>query len=172
MKPNFNYIEEKAAEVLQQFNMFEAGFDIKKLTKNLKIELIYDDLGDDVAGFFVMTDTQRVITVNKSNPTTRKRFTIAHEIGHCILHSKEQPIFIDKTPRMMFRNTASSTGEVFKEREANAFAAALLIPKDLLEREIDSAPSDITHAISFLADKFKVSENAMSFRLSNLGYGI
>lgn len=172
MKLNFNYIEEKAEVILRQFKMYEPGYDIKKLAKSLKIILTFEDLNDEVAGFFVMTNTQPVITVNKSNAVTRKRFTIAHEIGHFILHSKDQPIFVDKAPSMMYRNTASSTGEIFREREANAFAAALLMPKSLLEEEIINAPSDISDAISFLADKFKVSENAMSFRLSNLGYGI
>lgn len=172
MKLNFNYIEEKAELILKEFKMFNPGFDIKKLTKHLKIVLNNEILSDDVAGFFVMTNTQPVITVNKQNAQTRKRFTIAHEIGHFILHSKDQPIFIDKVPSMMYRNAASSTGEIFREREANAFAAALLMPKVLIEQEIANAPADISDAISFLSNKFRVSENAMSFRLSNLGYGI
>ena len=172
MKPNFNYIEEKATAILKKFNLYEPGFDIKELTKSLDIKLIYDTLADDVAGFFVMTDNQSIITINRDNKPVRKRFTIAHEIGHSVLHSKEQPIFIDKTPKVMFRNIASSTGEIFKEREANAFAAALLMPKELIEQELQNAPNDINKAIRYLADTFNVSENAMSFRLSNLGYGI
>lgn len=172
MKLNFSYIEENAANLLKKHNLFEPGFSVKKLAKALKIKIQEEILGDDVAGFLVMTDSHAVITVNQSNYKTRKRFTVAHEIGHLILHSKEQPVFIDKAPRVMFRNEASSTGEILKEREANAFAASLLMPKELLVNEIDNAPNDINDAIKFLANKFKVSENAMSFRLSNLGYGI
>lgn len=172
MKPNFNYIEEKAGDILKHYNYFEPGFDIKKLTKELGIELQSDDLGDEVAGFIVMTDDNSIITVNRTNPPVRRRFTTAHEIGHFILHAKDQPIFIDKTPRMMYRNSASSTGEDFKEKEANAFAAALLMPKELIELELQNAPYDISKAISYMAERFRVSENAMSFRLSNIGYGI
>lgn len=172
MRLNFSYIEEKARNLLIENDCYEPGFDIKKLAKNLNIKVHEEILGDDVAGFFVMTDRQPVVTINKKNIPTRRRFSTAHEIGHFILHAKEQPFFIDKTPRVMFRNSASATGEDLKEREANAFAAALLMPKDLLEDAILDAPHDIADAIKALADDFKVSQNAMSFRLSNLGYGI
>ncbi|WP_415060881.1 ImmA/IrrE family metallo-endopeptidase [Flavobacterium sp.] len=172
MRPNFNYLEEKAEALLVNNNLFTAGFDVKKLAKLLKINLKEENLSDDVSGFFVMTDTDSNITYNKRNGKVRQRFTIAHEIGHYILHSKEQPIFIDKTPSVMFRNNSSSTGEDFKEREANAFAASLLMPKKLIEQEIQHSPNDVDQAIEHLANKFKVSQQAMSFRLSNLGYGI
>ncbi|WP_134385243.1 ImmA/IrrE family metallo-endopeptidase [Flavobacterium psychrophilum] len=172
MRPNFNYLEERAEDLLVKNNLFKAGFNVKKLAELLKINLKEEVLSDDVSGFFVMTDTGSIITYNKNNGTERKRFTIAHELGHFILHSKEQPIFIDKTPSVMFRNNSSSTGEDFKEREANAFAASLLMPKKLIEEEILNAPNDFDKAISYLATTFKVSQQAMSFRLSNLGYGI
>lgn len=173
MRLNFNYIEEKAEEILRKNNLFEPGFDIKKLAKKLGIILKSEDLGDDVSGFFVMTeDGVPVITYKKGEVDNRFRFTVAHEIGHYTLHAKEQPVFVDRKPVMLFRNTASSTGEVLKEREANAFAAALLMPKTLIVQEINSAPDYIDEAITYLAKRFGVSEQAMSFRLSNLGYGI
>lgn len=173
MRLNFNYIEEKAEEILRVNNLFEPDFNIKNLCENLGIILKEDDLSDDVSGFFVMTsDNVPVITYKKGEPENRMRFTVAHEIGHFTLHGKDQPIFVDRKPVMLFRNTASSTGEVLKEREANAFAAALLMPKDLLIQEINNAPDYIDEAIVYLAKSFGVSEQAMSFRLSNLGYGI
>jgi Zn-dependent peptidase ImmA (M78 family) len=172
MKPNFNYIEERAVNLLKENNLYKPNFDINKLAEKMNVKLDSKILGDNVSGFFVMTDTQKVITYNSKDVPTRKRFTIAHEMGHCILHSKEQPIFIDKSPTVLYRNNASSTGEDYKEREANAFAASLLMPRELLEEQIEKAPHDISKAIDFLAKKFGVSPNAISFRLSNLGYGI
>ncbi|AWM14743.1 hypothetical protein DI487_13335 [Flavobacterium sediminis] len=172
MRPNFKYIEDKAEDVLSKNNLFKAGFSVEKLAKLLRISLKEEVLDDNVSGFFVMTDTDNIITYNKKDGELRQRFTIAHEIGHFLLHSKDQPIFIDKTPSVMFRDNSSSTGEDFKEREANAFAASLLMPKKLIEAEIEKAPNDVDDAIIFLAKKFKVSQQAMTFRLSNLGYGI
>jgi Zn-dependent peptidase ImmA (M78 family) len=153
--------------------MFYANFDIEKLAIKMGIQIFEKKLSDDVAGFFVMSHDIPVITY-KSDPLndSRTRFTIAHEIGHYILHSKDQLIFIDKSPKVMYRNTASSSGEILKEREANAFAAALLMPKDLLIAEINEAPNYIDEAIKHLSDTFGVSQQAMTFRLSNIGYDI
>ena len=173
MRPNFGYIEQRAIEVLIKNDLFTPNFRIKDLAKKLNIKLIAEDLDDDVSGFFVLTDNNLpVITYSTKGGDKRARFTIAHEIGHFLMHSKEQPIFIDKTPKILFRNSASSTGEIFKEKEANAFAAALLMPKDLIERVIINAPDDVEKAIKYLANEFGVSEQAMTFRLSNLGYSI
>lgn len=167
----FKYIEEKTVNLLKANEMFKAGVDVKKLAKAIGIELIEEDFKNDVSGLFVISNDKQIISYNKNEPKTRQRFTIAHEIGHFILHSKEQPIFIDKTPKVMFRNTASTTGEVLKEREANAFAASLLMPMELVISEVKNVPEG-SDAIVYLAEKFNVSEQAMSFRLSNMGYDI
>lgn len=172
MKPNFNYIEEKAVNLLKDNKLYKPAIDVDKLAEKLNIKVESKNLSNGISGFLVMTESQAVITYKHGDNENRRRFTVAHEIGHFIFHSKDQPIFIDKAPTVLFRNTASSTGEDYKEREANAFAASLLMPKELLEEQLKKAPHDFTKAIKFLADKFKVSENAMSFRLSNLGYGI
>ena len=174
MIPSYKYIEERAEAILIEKELFVANFDIKLLAENLKIQLIEKDLNDEVSGFFVITNNKPVITYksDSSNPN-RTRFTIAHEIGHYILHSKDQPIFIDKTPQVMYRNIASTTGEILREREANAFAAALLMPKELLVQEINNAPiTYVDDTIHYLSERFGVSHQAMSFRLSNLGYDV
>jgi Zn-dependent peptidase ImmA (M78 family) len=170
----YKYIEEKAEELLKSNNLFKAGFDINKLALKLKIKLVAADLSDDVSGFFVINKGIPTITYKKEHiKSKRTRFTIAHEIGHYILHSKEQPIFIDKTLKILYRNSASSTGEILKEREANTFAAALLMPKQLVDTEINNLLNkEIDNTIKILAEKFDVSEQALSFRLSNLGYDI
>ena len=169
----FSYIEEKTEDILKESNLLKPNFDVKKLASQLKIKLIEKTMSDEVSGFFVMTEGLPVITYNKLHKPKRQRFTIAHEIGHFILHSKEQPISIDKVPKVMFRNSASSSGEILKEREANSFAASLLMPKALIEHDIEHlSPIFIEDAISKMANDFGVSEQAMSFRLSNLGYGI
>lgn len=70
----------------------------------------------------------------------------------------------------MYRNTQSSTGELLKEREANSFAAALLMPRNLILMAIDNLTDDEQDDfVQSLARKFKVSESAMGVRLSNMG---
>ena len=172
MNYSYNYIEELAKDLLVKNKLFKPKFDIKKLVKKLNLELLYKELGEDVSGLFVMSDDGGIISVNKneSNSKTRQRFTIAHEIGHFLLHSKLKPIFIDKSPKVMFRNSESSSGELYQEREANAFAAALLMPKDLIKDELEKMEADFKNPTKQLSKVFSVSEQAMSFRLANLGY--
>ena len=161
MKTNFSHIEERATEILKVNGLFKPNFDIKVLCRKLGITLVEKTLGEDVSGFLILTDNQRIITINDKNHTTRQKFTIAHEIGHFIFHSKTQPLFVDKAPKVLYRNLASSTGEDFREREANAFAASLLMPTELMEEQIYKSPADISKAITFLANKFGVSENTI-----------
>lgn len=173
MKYSYNYIEEKAEEVLNENHFFKPGFDVKKLSKKLNVDVIAKKLDNDVSGLFVRIDNKPIISYNISETNkSRQRFTIAHELGHYLLHSNGKPLFIDKTQKVMFRNSASSSGEQLQEREANHFAAALLMPKKLIQTEINTAPDNLDSPIKYLAKKFKVSEQAMTFRLANLGYDI
>lgn len=172
MNYSYSYIEQKAEDVLIQNDFFCVGFDVKKLAKKLKIEVLPKKLDDDVAGLFVRINDKPIISYNQNQKNkSRERFTIAHELGHFFLHSNK-PIFIDKNPKVMFRNNASSSGEQLQEKEANHFAAALLMPKKLIKVEIDKIPYDIMNPIKYLSEQFKVSEQAMTFRLANLGYDI
>lgn len=170
MKYFYNYIEEIAQELLKRYNCYKAGFNVYNFANKLKITVLNKDMSDDVSGLFVRKGNESIISVNKNETKQRKRFTVAHELGHFFLHSDEKPVFVDKSPKVLYRNSASSTGELHQEREANAFAAALLMPRGLLKREILNANKTTPNPIKLLSDKFEVSEQAMSFRLANLGY--
>lgn len=168
----FKHIEEKAESVLKQQGFYYVGFDIFKLVKKLDIIVVSEEFESDISGLLAISNEKVIISYNKAEDNKRSRFTVAHELGHYFLHSKNQPFFIDKTPKIMYRNNASSTGEVLKEREANAFAAAILMPQELISKELANFSFGADAIIKELAKVFKVSEQAMSFRLSNLGYYI
>ena len=92
------------------------------------------------------------------------------------MHAQTEPLFIDKNEddkfTFLYRDDSSSSGEFSKEREANSFAAALLMPKKLVQEEIvkSSNKNNITKLTTELASKFKFSTQAMNIRLSRLGY--
>ncbi len=94
------------------------------------------------------------IYVNAKHPETRRRFTIAHEIAHYVLHKNLiRDGIVDDT---LYRSGLSNLIEM----EANRFAAEILMPTHLIRAAIRKEFS-----ISKLAKKFKVSNEAMAIRL-------
>ncbi len=164
----FSHIEEKTETLLRQFNLLSPGFSVNKLAEKLGVQVEGKSMNDDVSGLLVIKNDKAYIIYNSDQSFKRKRFTIAHELGHFFLHSKSKPLFVDKSKEVMYRNSDSSTGEIMKEREANAFAAALLMPRCLIKEHISNFED--FEVVNSLAKKFNVSTQAMSFRLSNLGY--
>jgi Zn-dependent peptidase ImmA (M78 family) len=111
-----------------------------------------------------------VIGVNSSYPTQRQRFTIAHEIGHLLLHT-DVNLLVDKNFPIGLRNETSGTSVDENEIEANQFAAALLMPPNLIAEDIKSfVGKDVLFAIQKLARKYRVSEQATSICPSTSGY--
>lgn len=165
-------IEQKAEKLLIESKSYSTPVKIKDCAKHLGIILKPIELDADVSGFLLLKDDNTIhIGYNKSNPTNRIRFTIAHEIGHFVLHAKDSKLFVDKEEKVLYRDGNSSTGELLKEKEANAFAAALLMPERLLRQEIEKHKDETKEkSIATLAKKFIVSEQAITIRLTNLGF--
>jgi Zn-dependent peptidase ImmA (M78 family) len=164
------YIEDKVDRLLNQYSFNSAPIDVKELAKKMGVKVEGKDLDEDLSGIFVLKDDQPFVVYNKKENRKRIRFTIAHELGHFFLHAHKSPLFIDKPKGVHYRNDQSSTGEIRMEREANAFAAALLMPRALIEKEFQLGASE--DMVEDLAKTFNVSTQAMSFRLSNLGYDL
>ena len=92
----------------------------------------------------------------------RRRFTLAHEIGHWVCQCDEGRA---SAPAIMCRSSDIAVQEGRElEREANAFAATLLMP----EKAVRTMPND---TLSELTRRFRVSEEAMAWRLYNFGLG-
>ena len=147
---------------------------LNDLAKTLGLPVIYTDLGDDVSGLLVSNGAESCIVVNKDDHPHRRRFTIAHEIGHfCLKHQFEpgEHVHVDRGNFISKRGLRSSAGVDPKEIEANQFAANLLMPALLLRRTITAmhVANLHDHHVKKLADDFKVSEQAMTIRLDGLG---
>lgn len=171
MRKPIQQIEKLAAEVLSTTGVDKAPIPVELVARRLGLSVKPSDFTDDISGVLVIEDGRGAIGYNKHQPKVRQRFTIAHEIGHYQLHKDKLPLFVDKGYSALYRNSDSSTGEVRREREANAFAAALLMPKQLLIKEIEGHSFDLGNDSSLdeLSKLFGVSTQAMAIRLSNLG---
>lgn len=94
----------------------------------------------------------------KASPE-RQRFTIAHELGHLILHRGQQQSFnCDKESVYSGVDTIRAI-----EREADDFASNLLMPGDLLRDWISNQRIDL-HVLSAIAKRFQVSFEALCIR--------
>jgi Zn-dependent peptidase ImmA (M78 family)/DNA-binding XRE family transcriptional regulator len=105
------------------------------------------------------------VLINSDKHRVRRRFTIAHEIGHLALgHLLGGQVIVDETVG----------GKSPEEKQANAFAAGFLMPAEGVQGAVKrlrkrlGAPPNPLDWIVWLAASFGVSEQAAAYRLINL----
>ena len=109
-----------------------------------------------MSGAIVKEDSSKYqIFVNETESNERKRFTIAHELAHCLLHKKALGDGISEN--IMFRGKLSN---IF-ETEANKVAADILMPENRLNELIETRK----YGFNELATIFGVSRAAILVRL-------
>lgn len=138
---------------------------LAELSLALGVEVQESFLQENISGMLEKLPSGRFkITVNANHPRTRRRFTLAHELGHYMLHRHLVGSGIDdnkayrSTNEGKYHNTDIGPKQ---ETEANKFAANILMPAALLEREKNKEGA----TVSSLADLFGVSKHSMSIRL-------
>lgn len=88
-----------------------------RLAKELNVVIAFEDLGE-VYGYYNQFKRVKMIHINSNLSDTQQRNTCAHELGHSILHPREN------TPML---SQASIVSEMKIEKEANYFATNLII---------------------------------------------
>lgn len=172
-------IETAAEKLIEEFGIKETPVPVHEIaaSKGCYVQHFIDDRDgrDGLSGVFMVNDNVPTIGFNYDQSKVRQRFTIAHELGHFILHYNDpKEVFVDNKPYALFRDYNSGTGSDIMEQQANAFAAALLMPQRFLVEEIKKLDIDLdltddeSPGLAKLADKFNVSKLAMSIRLANL----
>lgn len=162
--------EDEARKVLAEMNT-RVPVDVESVAEYLGLSIVDEDLESSVSAMLVVKDGRGgVIGVNTNHHPNRKRFSLAHEIGHYLLHRKEATVFVDAAP-VFFRDDTSSAGTERQEIEANAFAAELLIPADSLRESVEQQALDPYDdaAVQRLARAFGVSAQALTIKLVRLG---
>jgi Zn-dependent peptidase ImmA (M78 family) len=169
----YKKIETQASKILKGERIDAPAVSIEKIARGLGVEVIPYEMGNEISGILVINSGKGSIGFNPSQSRVRQRFTIAHELGHFMLHRNTQKeLFVDKDFIVKFRSKKTySRAEMLHESEANAFAAALLMPKDFILKELYKKKNqDLTETelIEELAKTFDVSVLAMTYRLSDL----
>ncbi len=168
IKVGYARIRRRAQELLSSVNA-TPPVDVEAIAGQLGISIRKMSLEADVSGILYREDDKKIIVVNENHPVVRQRFTIAHEIGHLLLHAGDA-VHVDQEFRINLRDQRSATAENIEEIEANAFAANLLMPASWLRREMSTESVDLIDdgEIQSLADRYGVSAQAMILRLSNI----
>jgi Zn-dependent peptidase ImmA (M78 family) len=142
---------------------------VDAIAKSEGAEIVPNKFNKEVSGLLLRTEGKTVIGVEKTHPPARQRFTISHELGHLLLHEGKE-VRLDTNFRVNLRSLESSKAEDIEEIEANAFAAALLMPEAFLKIDLADFVLDIDDAeqVQQLAKHYQVSTQAMTIRLLNL----
>ena len=166
-------VESRASALLKQFQVESPPVPVEQLARDLGARLSFEPFDDDMSGMLYRDGERVIIGINSAHSQARQRFSIAHEIGHLLLHDG-RPMFVDKAVRVNWRNADAALGEISEEIDANAFDASLLMPTPFLKSAItrivrQRAGIDPETLIRELADRFRVSLQAMEYRLANAG---
>jgi len=158
-KPDYVAARKKAAEILRRFGITRPPVDPELIAENLGYNVLYvnfsGDVGSEIAGLYDFAS--KTIYVNHDIAPNRKTFTIAHELGHALLH--EDYAKSNRYMALPRRNDYGYDAKPSEEKEADVFAACLLVPKDLLRRYKHLADLDELSAL------FAVSSDVVHHQL-------
>lgn len=135
-------------------------FEVDEFIRHLGVRIRREAMNDDVSGYLRYIDGTWVIGVNNLHHPRRQRFTLAHELAHYVLHKKSSGEFVDK---VLFRSLSTDSPY---EREANEFAANILMP----EGEFRQFAQSVSKKIEDIAEHFDVSALAVRLRAKNLNF--
>ena len=158
LRPRWDLAEQTADGLTQDFSA--PPIPVLEIAENNGVNVVFADFGEHSERVSGLCDFKHArIYINQDDIPERQAFTMAHELGHWILH---RDIFA-KDPdnyTVLPRFTQPNQGDPM-EKEANKFAATLLVPLRLL-RPVRHAP------VSQLASIFGVSRTMMEYRLKNV----
>jgi len=163
-KPDYRRAEREAINLLDQSGMVEPPVNPIEIAQGIlnipvKFATFRPDASARISGFYDCEED--AIVVNREEFPLRQTFTIAHEMGHKVLHEE----WARSSDYQVLLRDPKDQNRDFREKEADAFAANLLMPRFMMDQYYDTLPP------SELSRLFAVSVPAIRARLSFL-YGI
>ena len=168
-------IESRTAALWRRHGL-AAGFDAEAFVESLGLNLLWDGIeekpGERILG--ALRPAARTVVLNEhrlgelEGSAGLRRFTLGHEIGHWLLHATDAragTIPLDSAGHTWCRDGSPEQ----LERQAEMFAASLLVPEDQLRSRLPGTSTDGWTAIYRLAETFIVTPTAMVIRLEELG---
>lgn len=102
-------ITERVEQLLDRFQIDRPPVAVDQIAKKLGVLLcpLPAEADDDISGAIVRKDGRVVIAVNPAHHSNRQRFTIAHELGHYLLHELQVQEHVDQRFSVAWRKNAS-----------------------------------------------------------------
>jgi Zn-dependent peptidase ImmA (M78 family) len=169
-------IQKYVIDLLQQNKITAPPINVDKIAESLNISVKkhpYDE-EHELSAMLIRDGGNVIIGVNSNHSEQRQRFSIAHEIGHFLLHEGDK-LIVDRQIKYQvnFRNKKSSLGIDINEIEANRFASALLMPEHFINKDLEKYEIDIDDKNNMeticgeLAQKYNVSLTSMMLKISS-----
>ncbi|WP_390550800.1 ImmA/IrrE family metallo-endopeptidase [Qipengyuania sp. MTN3-11] len=164
--------ERVAALLLDRIGSIALPIPIKEIAISEGCAIRSAALEDDLSGMAFIKEGQKHIVYNALHHINRQRFTIAHELGHHLMDATVLRTSVHVDKGTLRRDNFSSDGIDEMEIAANAFAASVLMPENLV-REMCPRSLDLEddRAVYRLAKLFAVSQAAFTNRILNLSLG-
>lgn len=145
-------IEQAAKKLRKKWHLGDAPIsNLMELLEDKGIRIFEVDVDDEFDGLSAFVGDIPVLAVRAQNDLVRKRFTIAHELGHIMLDF-------------------SATEEQSQERFCHSFAGALLLPENIIYAELGKQRSKVTlWELKKLKGIYGISIQAIMARAHNLG---
>ena len=155
-------IKEQTQVLLMQhgyFSLNQFPLPVEQIAKSLGYSVFsFSPKRDDKIISGAISKKRKEILISSEDPYERQRFTLAHEIGHAVLHFPNDPAdstFID------YRTPGIRTP---RELEADEFAGSLLMPEDHFKKAWVNTNNNFYQ----LSKIFYVSQAAIGVRAFNL----
>lgn len=156
-----NNSKEILNEIIYEYDLnIEESIDIEDLIRKMNIRLVTTELEDGILGASKVEGLKRLIVISsKVYNEEQKRFTLAHELGHILIH-RGTHYFSKEDFATIYTNKQ-------KEDEADKFAVELLLPSKVIRRIIKE--NDISfELIKEVAQKYQTSLTATAIRMAEL----
>ena len=167
-----DWIEDLTSIIRKEYDV-QSPVDFKSLIEDLGGEIKeIDDGACEEAVILKKSEDSFLINLQEHKPDRRKRFSIAHELGHLFIHMGY--LWNDeKWESFKVGEGFPRLGDSEQEREAHYFAAAFLMPDDEFREQCENASETIDGKnvchLNTVADYFEVSYDAALNRGRNLG---
>lgn len=154
---------EKAHNILTMFKIINPPVNVISIAEKLGFKIVPYDFPKTMSAKIFIEGTIKAIGINKNDPKVRQSFSIAHELGHYLSGHKD---YSYEEKNLQIKEKIYLDPQHHDEEEANEFAAELLMPEFMLKKHVIGTKLDIP----YLANKYGVSEQAMTIQLVNLRF--